>query len=422
VPVAPGSSWAQVCAGHYHTLGIQANGSLWAWGFNGAGQLGTENTDEQPIPVIVAPGSTWTQVSPGDWHTLGIQSGGGFWAWGLNGNGQLGIGEPHTEQHIPVPVAPASTWVQVSAGWYHSLGIKADGSLWAWGHNGSGQLGTGNNVHVDEPIPVSVSQASTWGQVSAGQWHTLGIQADGSLWAWGSNDYGQLGVIAMPGFAVLPLRVHPGSTWTQVSAGERHTLGIQADGSLWAWGSNHNGRLGLGDNLQDFYGPTRVGSFSDWVMVRAGGSHSLGLRADGCLYSWGYNSSGQLGLGDTQERHEPTLIPTSCPALTGTHKLTVSPSGTGSGTVTGNGIDCTWNGNSSSGTCSVTLAANTVVSLNAAPGSGSTFAGWTGGSGSAAGCSGTGNCAFSITASSWVGAPFTRTGPLYLYLPSIFRN
>jgi alpha-tubulin suppressor-like RCC1 family protein len=420
-PVDPGTAWSLVAAGVGHAHGIKVDGSLWSWGTNYTGQLGIgEQFPDQNIPKPVDVGSAWTQISAGDQHTVGIKMNGGLWAWGWNGNGQLGIGS-QTVQFIPVPVDPGSIWFRVSAGGYHTVGIKADRSLWAWGHNGKGQVGIGKSI--DPEIPMPVEPGSMWNNVATGMFHTLGIKLDGSLWAWGLNDRGQLGIGEPLANQFNPVPVAPGSTWVQIAAGHYHTIGIKTDGSLWSWGENSLGQLGLGD-IQDRYEPTRIGTFSDWVMVSAGLYHSLGLRANGCLYSWGNSGFGQLGLGDTRDRHEPTLIPSSCPDLSDTKQLTVTPSGSGSGTVTGNGIDCAWNGSAASGTCSVSLAKNTVVILSASAMGGSTFDGWQNGNGSAAGCSGTGNLVFTINAASEVEAYFVLGGPNQLrsiYMPLILR-
>jgi hypothetical protein len=153
-------------------------------------------------------------------------------------------------------------------------------------------------------------------------------------------------------------------SWRSISAGNGHALGIRLDGSLWAWGSNDYGQLGI-VGVATTTTPTRVGSYLDWVAVDAGAYFSVGIRADGCLYAWGDNQYGQLGVGDYETRWEPTLIPLSCPSAGGARDLTITPAGAGSGTVTGNGINCSWNGSSTSGTCAVILTENMAVNLSA---------------------------------------------------------
>jgi len=372
--INPGGSlptyWKAVSTGSNHSLGIKGDGTLWAWGANSNGQLGTggEPEADQPVPVPVAQGSTWSQVSAGYRYTLGIKTDGGLWAWGINDDGQLGTGVQFMDLFLPFQVTQGSTWSQVSAGYQHTLGIKTDGSLWAWGANSYGQLGIGESL-VNQPTPMPVASGSSWFQASAGEFHTLGIKTDGTLWAWGSNYKGALGIGIPPGethepspelnvgpfvqvsagyyytlglqysqerylwswgdndngqlgigeplvnFSSVPAPVFSGLPWVQVSAGFSHSLGIKTDGSLWAWGNNERGELGTGDDNARQYSPIQVGKEMDWVSVSAGNFFSLGLRSDGCLYAWGLNDHGQLGLGDIQERHVPTLIPFSCPSL-----------------------------------------------------------------------------------------------------------
>ena len=135
-------------------------------------------------------------ISAGYTHTLGIQKDGTLWAWGDNTYGQLGLGD-HTQRKSPTQVGTgwvylAAGWVAVATEWVHSLGLKADGSLWAWGFNVCGQLGLGDNT--DRHSPTQVQVGTRWVAVAAGSYHTLGLKADGSLWAWGDNAYGQLGL------------------------------------------------------------------------------------------------------------------------------------------------------------------------------------------------------------------------------------
>ena len=151
----------------------------------------------------------------------------------------------HEEQFAQFSSATLSTTVAetLSAGSLHTLKIRTDGTLWAWGRNSFGQLGDGTTT--DRHSPVQVQSGTTWLSVSAGSVHTLGIKTDGTLWAWGSNANGRLG----DGTTTdrhTPAQVQPGTTWLSVSAGDSHTLGIKSDGTLWAWGSGTYGKLGIG--------------------------------------------------------------------------------------------------------------------------------------------------------------------------------
>ena len=158
-------------------------------------------------------------------------------------------------------------------------------------------------VRPDELEPVYVGKRV--GAFDAGHLLSLGIRADGSLWAWGSNTTGQTGLGVTAGNTPVPTRVGADSDWAQVSAGQLHTMAIRADGSLWAWGSNMNGQTGLGVTAGNTPVPTRVGADSDWAFVSAGSSHTLGIRADGSLWAWGINMQGNFGDGTITQRTSP---------------------------------------------------------------------------------------------------------------------
>ncbi len=190
-PRAP--SWAKVAAGEYHTVAVKTDGTLWTWGWDGYGQLGdgdpsgtgTTTSVSQPAPVLI--GSGFAAVSAGTNHTVAVKQDGTLWAWGDNYYGQLGDGTA-TTRYVPAQIG--SGFAAVSAGSYlHTVAVKADGTLWAWGFNSNGQLGDGTTAQRSSPVQIGSGFVSA----AAGSYHTEAVKADGTLWAWGSNYHGQLG-------------------------------------------------------------------------------------------------------------------------------------------------------------------------------------------------------------------------------------
>jgi len=309
VQVGTAKDWAAVSVGgsgfgRGHTLAIKKDGSLWAWGHNEYGLLGigTRDSGSHPTPVQVGTSKDWAAVSTGAGHTLAIKSDGSLWAWGGNGGGQLGLGDfgYGTDRYTPVQVGTAKDWAAVTGGDEHTLALKKDGTLWVWGYNGYGQLGLGDhgglyNGHgTDRYTPVQVGTAKDWAAVTGGDKHTLALKKDGSLWAWGDNWYGQLGVGTYLTHTQHPTPVQVGAAkdWAAVSAGYQRTVALKTDGSLWNWG-------GTGNDYGSRNVPILFGSAKDWVVLSAGDGHTLAIKADGNLWAWGNNSSGQLGNGNS---------------------------------------------------------------------------------------------------------------------------
>ncbi len=319
VPARVGADhdWATVAVGRNHTVAVKADGSLWAWGANWNGQLGV-GVAYINVPVRVGSDQDWEMVAAGWYHTVALKSDGSLWTWGDNSSGQLGTGTDLSPTNgVPVRVGLDSDWLWVGAAGFQTLGVKKDGSLWAWGDNSFGQLGLGDGSPTLTNAPGRAGLEGDWEMVvtaggkegwSSSTGDSLALQSDGTLWSWGKNKFGQLGNGTTAGQNV-PTRLGAEEDWAVVAAGIHHTLGIKIEGSLWAWGENASGRLGIGTDVgPPSLEPNRVGTDSDWVAVAAGDQHSIGLKSDGSLWAWGANGNGQLGLGGLDSTNLPTRI------------------------------------------------------------------------------------------------------------------
>jgi alpha-tubulin suppressor-like RCC1 family protein len=187
-----------VAAGTEFSLALDGSGAVWAWGTNAHGELGDGTTTNRLTPVRVSGLTNVVAVSAGGAsgdHALALKADGTVWAWGGNGSGQLGDGTT-TERHAPVPVVGLAAVVAVAAGGSHSLALRADGTVWAWGLNGSGQLGT--NSTASSPTPVQVAGLTGATALAAGAYQSLAATPDATVWAWGSDGFGQLGDGVVP--------------------------------------------------------------------------------------------------------------------------------------------------------------------------------------------------------------------------------
>lgn len=306
-PTQVPGSWIAFSAGGDHSLGIRNDGTLWAWGEGTYYRLGQSVTTDRSSPVQV-PGS-WTACAAGGddgnqyGHSLALRSDGTLWAWGFGGLGALGDGSSATRSS---PVQVLGSWIAFTAGGRHSAGITQDRTLWCWGNNEWGQLGIGNTSNQLSPVQVPGS----WIAISCGDDHSLGIRTDSTLWAWGQNIWGLLG----DGTSISrssPVQVS--GSWTMCSAADSHSLGIRTDGTLWAWGLGSSGALANNGSTQS--SPIQVPG--SWTTCAAGGASgsssqaSYAIRTDGTLWAWGAGLAGRLGIGVIGDRSSPMQVPGS---------------------------------------------------------------------------------------------------------------
>ena len=286
-----------------------AQTGLMAWGDNRYGQLGIGSFDTAapysraaPTPVSGLPNIT--ALADGFYHSVALAADGSVWTWGYNDYGELGIGVFDTAspygRAAPVQIPNLTGVTAVAAGTNHSLALKSDGTVWAWGWNVFGQLGDGSGVNQN--APVKVYGLTNVKAIAAGGVHSLALLADGSVMAWGGNSYGELGDGTTAGRST-PARVWSG---TAIACGQYHSLAMQTDGSLYAWGSNANGQLGDGTTISHKT-PKPVSGLAGAAFFTAGAFTSLAIKNDGTVWAWGWNAYGQIGDGTTTDRPTPTM-------------------------------------------------------------------------------------------------------------------
>ncbi len=210
---------------------------------------------------------------------------------GENWKGQLGDGTT-TDSLIPVEVSTLVDVVAIAAGSNHSIALKDDGTVWAWGDNDDGQLGDGTTT--DSPTPVAVSAFVDVVAIAAGSNHSIALKDNGTVWAWGENKSGRLGDGTTTN-RPTPIQVSELFDVIAIAAGKSHTIALRADGTVWAWGNNGDGRLGNGESESYEKTPVQVSGLGNIVAIAAGGSSTFALKDDGSVWAWGNNDDRQLG-------------------------------------------------------------------------------------------------------------------------------
>jgi alpha-tubulin suppressor-like RCC1 family protein len=306
VRIGTDNDWLAVSAGTQYTMALKSDGSLWAWGENTSGLLGDGTWEHRCTPVCIGT-DKWKAVSAGWRHTIALKFDGSLWAWGLNREGQLGDGTGEYFRDSPVPIGTDSDWAAVSAGYAHTIALKSDGSLWEWGEKlDTFWNGSYMRLYTSYLLsPTRVGTDSDWAAVSAGWGNTMAVKSNGSPWAWG---YPRSWRTIQNGSSFpVPIRIN--NCWKAVSAGYTHSMALESDGGLIAWGDNEYGQLGDGTTT-DRNVPARIGTDYSWTAIFAGFRHTIALKSDGSLWAWGLNIFGQLGDGTKEQRHAPVRIGT----------------------------------------------------------------------------------------------------------------
>jgi alpha-tubulin suppressor-like RCC1 family protein len=345
--MSSGAPWARIAAGGDHTCGVRAGGTLWCWGDNTYGQLGLGSHVSQDLPrqVISPARGGWARVIADFEDTCAIRTDATLWCWGDNGFGVLGTGNSTSQDRPTQVTTPApGGWASITTSGDHTCATRTDATLWCWGANDDGQLGLGNHTFPDRPTQVTTPAAGGWASVTAGTNHTCATRIGATLWCWGENDHGQLGYVSpdAPDLAQQVTTPARGG-WASVTAGSDDTCASRTGATLWCWGDNSERQLGIGNHPSPD-GPRQVTTpaAGGWASVTAGGVSTCGVRTGATLWCWGYNGDGQLGLGNHAPHDLPRQVTT--PAAGGWVSVTAD-SGYTCGIRVGGSLWC-WGDNS----------------------------------------------------------------------------
>ena len=323
VQVAADKSWTSVSAGNSYSEFIDSDGRLYAAGWNNAyGNLGDGTIINKSSPVQIGSnpnmkGTSWVQVIAGiDNITAALATNPprSLWLWGNNTNGALGT-NARIHRSTPFMISTITTpdqqsayatqtgltipsWRTISSGFNNSIAIKSDYTVWVWGVNTAGQLGLDDIINRSSPVQLGTG---SWLGVASGQSHMVGIQLDGSLWSWGNNSFGALGLNDTNIHRSSPVQIASGN-WTKVNAGSAYTGAIRSDGTLWMWGSASNGQLGNSSTIARSSPVQVAGSWSQIILAVFA---SMAIQPNGTLWTWGLNGDGQLGDGTRVSKSSP---------------------------------------------------------------------------------------------------------------------
>lgn len=292
--------------GTQHVAAVTSDGALWTWGASRNGSLGQGTAAfDRAVPAVVSGLLGVRGVSAGLDYTLALKGDGTVWSFGLNNRGNLGDGTA-VPRGTPVQADGLSGVEEVSAGAAHSLARKSDGSVWSWGDNTAGQLGGGGGTGSMVAAPMQIPGLGGVLSVAAGTDHSLAAKGDGSVWSWGSNDAGQLGTGGAAFGSPSPVQVAGLSGIVKVCSSGDASFALESDGSLWAWGDNSYGQLGDGTTTSRDT-PVEV-LLSGVVALKSLANRTFAVTEDGSTWAWGYNANGELGDGTATHRPTPVQV------------------------------------------------------------------------------------------------------------------
>jgi trimeric autotransporter adhesin len=294
------NDWADASCGDRFALTLKNDGTVWAWGENDKGQLGDGTRQDRSRPVRVGEDHDWVRIAAGPTYSLALKSDGTAWAWGQSDFSGWGRGDAYLPKTVPTRLWRGSNWTAIATTPQHTLQLSRDGISWIWMHGGllGALYGAGPGelrmalgasfyfLHANSPTRFSLSPTNDW---------SVGLGEDGNIWLKGHNHAGEQTppdwIWTAPD-AAPTTNSGEGTYWKMIRIGTDHVVSVKSDGSLWAWGTNYFGQIGDGTTKVSAV-PVRVGQANDWVWASAGGAYSAGLKADGSLWMWGRRIGGQ---------------------------------------------------------------------------------------------------------------------------------
>ena len=300
--------------GYWHTCALDAGGAAWCWGgpdyanrYNGWLGTGDFNRVIRSTPQAVGGGWTFETLTAGFYHTCGVTADGDAYCWGWNAYGQLGVGPSGSYRYAsPRLVTGGKTWRALSAGWLHTCGVTVSDEVYCWGYNGQGQLGLGSTGWI-ERSPRRIAGIYSFADVTVGYSHSCGLTTSGDPICWGQNHFGQLGRGTTSATGAIPAPVASGLTFTDLDAAWTVTCGLDAEGAAHCWGRNDWGQIGDGTTT-DALSPTPVAGGHTFSQVSAGAVGACGIRSDGETLCWGHNVRGALGDGTAVTSPVPVTV------------------------------------------------------------------------------------------------------------------
>jgi len=386
----------KIAAGVFHSLAVKGDGTVWTWGADSSGQLGdgtVGSPDSSATPAQVPGLANVIAIAGGANHSLALKGDGTVWTWGNDTYGQLGdgtVGSPDFRA-TPAQVSGLTGITAIAASGTHSLALKNDETVWAWGSDEHGQLGDGTVGSPDlRATPAQVANLSGVTAIAAGGAHSVAVKGDGTVWAWGNDGWGQLGdgTVDNPYARATPAQVTSLTGVTAIGAGFLYTVALKGDGTVWAWGRDQFGELGDGTvgSPEVRATPAQVVGLTGVKAISLDDAHTLALKEDGTVWGWGYDRHGQLGDG-TVGNPEVSATPIQAIGISGVaaiaagggHSLALAEGAPVSGsTLTVSTVGSGTVGRSPAGTGSgpFSYPVGTTVTLTPLPGSGRTFTGW----------------------------------------------